>query len=134
VVGVLLGDSISENITEDGLEGTEEDESVLMVLVGEPSGVKTVGLKFNYICFIEHDQSYFINDEEDTRDDEVKIYHGWVREIDSDGDTEHFVFPVNGRKREVAEKACKKCMTRFIPSWNCKGKGMHGATSQEQRP
>jgi len=40
VAGVSLRDGISENVTEDGLEGTEEDENVSTVLVGELSGVK----------------------------------------------------------------------------------------------
>jgi hypothetical protein len=42
VAGVSLGDG-SENVMEDGLEGTEEVESVSTVPVGEPSGVKTAG-------------------------------------------------------------------------------------------
>ena len=42
MAGVSLGDGISENIREDGLEGIE-DESVSTVPVGEPSGVKTAG-------------------------------------------------------------------------------------------
>jgi hypothetical protein len=43
MMGVLLGEGISKNVTEDGLEGTEEIESVSMVPVGEPLGVKTTG-------------------------------------------------------------------------------------------
>jgi len=43
VAGVSLGDGLSENEMDDGLEGTEEDGRELRVPVGEPSGVNTVG-------------------------------------------------------------------------------------------
>jgi C4-type Zn-finger protein len=72
--------------------------------------------KSNYIRFVEPDKTYFIKDEEEnSRDDEVEIDHGWVREIDSDGDTEHFVFPVDGKKRELAEKARKRAHDKIYP-------------------
>ncbi|KIM71188.1 hypothetical protein PILCRDRAFT_805315 [Piloderma croceum F 1598] len=72
--------------------------------------------KSNYIHFVEPNKTYFIkDDEEDSRDDEVEIDHGWVREIDSDGDTEHFVFPVDGKKRELAEKAHKRAHDKIYP-------------------
>jgi hypothetical protein len=41
--------------------------------------------------------------------------HGWVRNIDSDGEIEHLGFPVDGKKREVAEKARKRVNDKIYP-------------------
>jgi hypothetical protein len=43
VAGVVSENGRSEKAIEDGLDGTEEDGSELMVPVGEPSGVNTAG-------------------------------------------------------------------------------------------
>jgi hypothetical protein len=43
VARVPLGNGMSENMTEDGLDGAEDDGKELMVPVGEPSGVNTAG-------------------------------------------------------------------------------------------
>ena len=44
VVGVPLGDGLSDQVRDNRLEGGEEDGSKLRVPVGKPSGVKTAGL------------------------------------------------------------------------------------------
>jgi len=111
--GVLAKDAAGRVVKGDGTYLQRDmDEPFLAALERER---KNSMPKSNYIRFVEPEQSYLVKDEEDFREDEEKIDHGWIRDIDSDGDTEHFVFPVDGRKRGVAETARKRAQDKIYP-------------------
>jgi len=112
--GVLAKDAAGRVVKVDGTYLQRDmDEPFLAALERK---CKNSMPKSNYICFVEPEQSYLMKDEEkDLREDEDKIDHGWICNIDSDGDIEHFVFPVDGRKRGVAETACKRAQDKIYP-------------------
>jgi hypothetical protein len=112
--GVLAKDAAGRVVKGDGTYLQRDlDEPFLAALERER---KNSMPKSNYIHFVEPDLTYFIKDDEEAiRDDEVEMEHGWVRDMDSDGEIEHFVFPVDGKKREVAEKARKRANDKIYP-------------------
>ena len=49
------------------------------------------------------------------RDDEDRVDGAWDRELDSEGEVEHFVYPVETRKRNTAGNARKKAQDKIYP-------------------
>jgi len=67
----------------------------------------------NLVTFAEPDKTYYLEEDEKIREDETD--GAWIREIDSEGETEHFVFPVDAKKRPGAGAARKKANDKVYP-------------------
>jgi hypothetical protein len=68
----------------------------------------------NLVLIGESEPSYLI-DNSDPRIDEKEIEGAWETELDDDGEVEHFVYPVETRRRGTAESAKKKSQDKVYP-------------------
>jgi hypothetical protein len=110
--GVLAHDHAGRIVRGDGtyLHRIAVDEPFTVAVERER---KAQNPQSNLVTFSEPDKSFFFGEDDSEREDEVD--GAWMREIDSEGETEHFVFPVDAKKRTTAEAARKKANDKVYP-------------------
>jgi hypothetical protein len=68
----------------------------------------------NLVTISRSEPSFYLENL-DPKEDERDVEGAWETELDSDGEIEHFVYPVETRKRGVAESSRKKVQDKVYP-------------------
>jgi len=110
--GVLAHDNAGQIVRGDGtyLHRISLDEPFVTAVERER---KAKNPQSNLVTFAEPDKSYYLEEDEKIREDETD--GAWIREMDSEGETEHFVYLVDTGRRAGAKAARKKVNDKVYP-------------------
>lgn len=132
--GVLAKDQMGRIVRGDGtiLRRITPDEPFISVI--ERDRISQAP-QTNLVTFQDLDQSFLV-DNRGYESDEVNVEGAWITELDSEGEKQHFVYPVETRKRETAGEARKRAGNKNypepLPPGTAKGKERMAQTSRQK--